>query len=141
MHVATFIRLRPSASHKQTPYQLAIGKEPDISHLKIFDCVLYFTISPSHITKMEPQRRLGIYVGYELPLIIRYLEPLTCDVFQTRLTDCHFDETKFSTLWGENKKLENEITWNVPYLLHLDSYNKSWEENVKKIMHLQDLAN
>ena len=26
-------------------------------------------------------------------------------------------------------------------MLHLDPYNKSWEENVKKIVHLQDLAN
>jgi hypothetical protein len=41
----------------------------------------------------------------------------------------------------ENKQIENEITWYVPSLLHLDPYNKSWEENVKKIVHLQDLAN
>ena len=37
--------------------------------------------------------------------------------------------------------MKNEITWHVPHLLHLDPYNKSWEENVKKIVHLQDLAN
>jgi hypothetical protein len=74
---------------------------------------------------MRPQRRLGIYVGYESPSIIRYLEPLTVDVFQARFADCHFDETNFPTLGGENKPLENEITWHVPHLLHLDPYNKS----------------
>ena len=30
--------------------------------------------------------------------------------------------------------MKNEITWHVPHLLHLDPYNKSWEENVKKIV-------
>ena len=90
---------------------------------------------------MGPQRRLGIYVGYESPSIIRYLEPLTSDVFQARFADCHFDETRFPTLGEQNKQLENEIAWYVPHLLHLDPYNKSWEENVKKIVHLQNLAN
>lgn len=73
---------------------------------------------------MGLQRRLGLYVGYESPSIIRYLEPLTGDVFQVRFANFHFDETKFPTLGRENKKLENEITWYVPNLLHLDPYNK-----------------
>lgn len=37
--------------------------------------------------------------------------------------------------------MENEITWYVPNLLHLDPYNKSWEENVKKIVQLHNLEN
>lgn len=141
LHAAALIRLRPSADHKHTPYQLAIGKEPNISHLKIFGCAVYVPIAPPQRTKMGHQRRLGIYVGYESLSIIRYLEPLTGDVFQARFADCHFDETNFPTLGGENKPLENEITWYVPHLLHLDPYNKSWEENVKNIVHLQGLAN
>lgn len=141
LHAASLIRLRPSANHKHTPYQLAIGQEPDISHLKIFGCAVYVPIAPPQRTKMGPQRRLSIYVGYESPSIIRYLEPLTGDVFQARFADCHFDETVFPPLGGEKKQLENDITWYVPSLLYQDSYNKSWEENVKKIVHLQGLAN
>jgi len=141
LHAAALIRLRPSADHKHTPYQLVTGKEPNISHLRIFSCAVYVPIAPPQRTRMRPQRRLGIYVGYESPSIIRHLEPLTSDVFLARFADCHFDETKFPTLGGENKPMENEITWHVSHLLHLDPYNKSWEENVKKIVHLQDLAN
>ena len=52
---------------------------------------------------MGPQMRLGIYVGYESPFIIKYLEPLIRDLFTARITDCHFDELIFPTLEGENK--------------------------------------
>ncbi|KAL0390943.1 UNVERIFIED_CONTAM: hypothetical protein Scaly_0451400 [Sesamum calycinum] len=33
---------------------------------------------------MGPQRRLGIYVGFESPSIIKYLEPMTGDQFTAR---------------------------------------------------------
>ena len=46
----------------------------------------------------ECQIRLRIYVGYESPSIIRYLEPRTCDVFMARFADCHFNEAIFSAL-------------------------------------------
>ena len=53
---------------------------------------------------MGPQRRLGIYVGFNLPSVIHYLEPLTDDVFTARFADCQFDETVFPLL-GEKRKL------------------------------------
>ena len=60
-------------------------------------------------TKMGPQIRLGIYVGFDSPSIIRYLEPLTRDLFTARFADCRFDETNFLQLGGEKKKLKSEI--------------------------------
>ena len=68
---------------------------------------------------MGPQRRLGIYVGYEFPSIIRYLEPKIGDAFMARFADCHFNEAIFPAFGGENKQLEKEITWSEPSLLHL----------------------
>ncbi|GKB89276.1 hypothetical protein Tco_0961548 [Tanacetum coccineum] len=62
---------------------------------------------------MGPQRRLGIYVGYETSFIIRYVEPLTGDVFTARFADCHFNEANFPPL----------------------------ETGVQKIMHLQEIEN
>ena len=50
---------------------------------------------------MGPQRRLGIYVGFDSPSIIRYLEPLTDDVFTARFADSHFNESVFPSLGGE----------------------------------------
>nr|GEU59395.1 hypothetical protein [Tanacetum cinerariifolium] len=38
---------------------------------------VYVPIVPPQRTKIGPQRRLGIYVGYETSSIIRYIEPLT----------------------------------------------------------------
>ncbi|GJX66278.1 copia protein [Tanacetum coccineum] len=90
---------------------------------------------------MGPQRRLGIYVGYETISIIRYLEHLTGDVFTARFTDCHFNETIFPPLGGEKKNHEKDVSWNEPSLLYLDPRTKQCETEVQKIMHLQEIAN
>jgi len=41
---------------------------------------------------MGPHRRLKIYVGYDSPSIIKYLELLIGDLFTVQLFDCNFDE-------------------------------------------------
>ncbi|XP_021843504.2 uncharacterized protein [Spinacia oleracea] len=90
---------------------------------------------------MGPQRRLGVYVGFESPSIIKYLEPSTGGLFKARFTDCHFNELVFPTLGGENKQPEKEISWNELSLSHLDPRTKQCELEVQKIIHLQSLAN
>ena len=86
---------------------------------------------PPQRTKMGPQSTLGIYVGLETPSIIRYLEPLTCDIFTARFADYQFNEVVFPTLGGENKEREREyISWNEPSLLHLDPRTKQCESKV-----------
>ena len=45
-------------------------------------------------------------MGFDSPSIIRYLEPLTGDMFTARFADCHFDETVFPSLGGEKIVLE-----------------------------------
>jgi hypothetical protein len=50
---------------------------------------------------MGPHRKLGIYVGYKSPSIIKYLEPLTGDLFTARYADCIFDEDNFPALGGD----------------------------------------
>ena len=95
IHVGALIRIRPSVYHEYSPLQLAFSHEPNIFHLKIFGCAVYVPIAPPQRTKMGLQRRLGIYVGYESPSIIRYLEPKIGDVFMPRFADCHFNEAIF----------------------------------------------
>lgn len=141
LHAASLIRIRPSAYHKYSPLQLAFGQEPNISHLRIFGCAIYVPIAPPQRTKMGPQRRLGIYVGFETPSIIRYLEPLTGDVFTARFADCQFNEVVFPTLGKREKEGKRDISWNEPSLLHLDPYTKQCELEVQKIVHLQAIAN
>ncbi|KAJ9541050.1 hypothetical protein OSB04_027556 [Centaurea solstitialis] len=136
LQAASLIRIRPSAYHTYTPLQLAFGQEPNISHLRIFECAVYVPIAPPQRTKMGPQRRLGIYVGYETSSIIRYLEPLTGDVFIARFAYCHFNETMFPALGGEKKIKENDVSWCEPSLSYLDPRTKQYEMEVQKIMHL-----
>jgi transposase InsO family protein len=57
------------------------GNPLSISHLRKFGCAVYVPISPPKRTSMGPHRKLGIYVGYSSPSIIKYLEPLTGDLF------------------------------------------------------------
>ncbi|XP_052291686.1 uncharacterized protein LOC127900572 [Citrus sinensis] len=92
---------------------------------------------------MGLQRRLGIYVGFYSPSIIRYLEPLTGDLFTARFADCHFDEQIFPSLGGEKTKVNErrEITWHASSLSHLDSHTNKSELKVKRIIHLQNIVN
>ena len=92
---------------------------------------------------MDPQRRLGIYIGFDSPSIIRYLKPLTGDVFKARFKDCHFNETIFPPLGGEKSLPEarREITWNVSTLSHLNPRTNQCELEIQRITHLQGIAN
>jgi hypothetical protein len=81
---------------------------------------MYVPISPPQRTKMRPQRRLRIYIDFYSPSIIKYLEPLTRDIFTARFADCQFDETIFPILGGEKEKLEKQITWNASSISYLD---------------------
>ena len=106
MHVATLIRPRPTSYHKVSSLQLVIGQGPNISHLRIFGCDVHVSVAPPNRTKMGLQRRLGIYVEFESPSIIHYLEPLSGDMFTARFADCRFDETVFPKLGGENSEMK-----------------------------------
>ena len=73
-------------------HNLCLEKKSNISHLRIFGCAVYVPIAPTQRTNMGSQQRLGIYVGFYSPSIIRYLKPLTGDVFTVRFADFHFNE-------------------------------------------------
>ena len=74
MHAASLVCIQPTAYHEYSLSELILGKRPNISHLRIFGCAVYAPIALTQCTKMGPQRRLEIYVGFDSPSIIRYLE-------------------------------------------------------------------
>ena len=51
------------------------------------------------------QRRLGIYVNYDFPSFIKYLEPLIRDVYKIHFANYHFDELVYPILEGEKEKV------------------------------------
>ncbi|KAK9947426.1 hypothetical protein M0R45_003052 [Rubus argutus] len=124
---------------------LVTGYEPDVSHLRVFGCLVNVPIEPPKRSKFGPQKRRGIYVGYETPSIIRYLEPLTGDLFTARHADCDFDETVFPSLGGDSHvnvdKERRELTWHVPTQSYLDPPTAHSDKEVQRILSLQNVAN
>ena len=143
MHAATLVHIRYTTYHEYSFSQLVIEKQSNISHLRIFGCAVYVPIVPTQSTKMGPQWRLGIYVGFDSSSIIRYLEPLTGEVFTARFTGCHFNESVFPSLGGEKPILEErwEITWNASTMSYLDPHTNQCELEVQMVIHFQNLTN
>ena len=143
MHAASLIRIRPTSYYEYSPSQPVLGKQPNISYLRVFGCAVHVPIAPPQHTKMGPQCRLRIYVGFDSPSIIRYLEPLTGDVCRARFTYCHLNETVFPSLGGEKSiPLERrEITWNASTSSHFDPRTNQCELEIQRIIHLHNIAN
>lgn len=90
--------LKPSFYHQYSLLQLVLVHQIDIPIYALSIVLCTFLYHPLRCTKMEPQHRLGIYVGFSSPSIIRYLEPLTAYPFTVRFVDYHFDEIIFQSL-------------------------------------------
>jgi hypothetical protein len=122
LHAADLIQLRPTAYHSICPLCLVCGNAPSISHLRKFGCTVYAPISPPQHTMVGPHRKMGIYVGYHSASIIKYLEPMTWDLFTSRYTDCIFNEDHFLALGGEflNNSECQEINWDDKSMISSD---------------------
>jgi hypothetical protein len=80
---------------------------------------------------MGPHIKLGVYVGYHSPSIIKYLEPLTEDLFTVWYTDCIFNEDHFLTLGGDYKyHSDQEINWDDKSIISSDPRTKETELQV-----------
>jgi hypothetical protein len=91
---------------------------------------------------MGPHRKLGIYVGYKSPSIIKYLEPLTGYLFTARYANCIFDEDNFPALGGDKYQTEcQEINWNTTGIQSYDPHTIESECEVQKIINLQNIGN
>jgi len=143
LHAGDLIQLRPTAYHTASPLQLVRGDPPSISHLRKFGCAVYVPISPPKRTSMGPHRKMGIYVGYLSPSIIKYLEPLTGDLLTARYADCIFNEEHFPALGGEFKYHTEcpEINWDAFDTLKEDPRTTESELQVQRIINLQNAAN
>ncbi|KAL4564637.1 hypothetical protein LXL04_028704 [Taraxacum kok-saghyz] len=145
LHEVALVRLRPIATQPLSAYQLVTGYEPDVSHIRVFGCLVNVPIEPQKRSKFGPQTRRRIYVGYESPSIIHYLEPLKIDLFNPRHADCDFDEKIFMSLGGDlhvNVDEERrEITWHIPNMSHMYPSTAHGDKEVQRILSLQNVAN
>jgi hypothetical protein len=87
---------------------------------------------------------LGFMLVLILPSsIIRFVKPLTGDIFKAPFEDCHFDENIFPSHWREKSLLEarQEITWNNSTLSYFDHRTNQCKLEVQMIIHLQSIPN
>jgi hypothetical protein len=143
LHDVSLVRIKPTSYQKYSSLQLAFGQLSNIFHFRIFGYAVYVPIAQPQRTKMRLQRRLGIYIGFDSPSIIRYLEPLTSDIFKARFKNCHFDENIFPSLGREKSlpKTQQKTTLNNLALSHFGPRTNQCELEVQRIIHLQSIAN
>jgi hypothetical protein len=48
----------------KTPKEMFTGKEPKVSHLRIFGCPVYVYVPKDKRSKLDPLGNKGIFVGY-----------------------------------------------------------------------------
>jgi hypothetical protein len=52
--------------HGNTPEEKFIGKKPDVSHLRVFGCILYVHVLNGKRSKLDPKVKKCILIGYSL---------------------------------------------------------------------------
>lgn len=52
------------STNNVTPYQLWYGREPDVSNLKVFECLAFVHIPAEKRKKLQPKATQGMMVGY-----------------------------------------------------------------------------
>ena len=57
-------RISYSALGFKTREEMFMGNNPQVSHLKIFGCLVYIHIPKEKKTKLNPFEKKGIFVGY-----------------------------------------------------------------------------
>jgi hypothetical protein len=57
-------RLSHSALGLKTPEEIFTRKKPEVSHLKIFGCLVFIHIPKEKRNKLDPSGKKGIFVGY-----------------------------------------------------------------------------
>jgi hypothetical protein len=129
LHDANLIQLQPTANYSTSSLYLVRGNASSISHLRKFSCVIYAPISAPQCTVMGPHRKIRIYVGYHSPSIIKYVEPMTGDLFMIRYANCIFNEDHFLTLWGELKYNSEcqEINWDDKSIISPNPHTQETE--------------
>ncbi len=140
LHAASILKLRPTLLNTQTPHELLSGRPPDISHLRVFGCQVWIPLTDPNRHKMGAHRQEGIYVGFDSPSIVRYLEPTTTNLYKARFVNCRFIETKFPFL--PSKTQSKPLNFGAPETLTMnpDPPTSLANTEVTKLLNLINLA-
>jgi hypothetical protein len=140
LHAASLLKLRPTLLNTQTPQELLSGRPPDVSHIRVFGCQVWVPLPEPRRHTIGAHRQEGVYVGFDSPSIIRYLDPLTCNLYKARFANCKFIETHFPTLSIPSNP--TSLNFGAPETLTLnpDPPTPLTNTEVVKLLNLKSLA-
>lgn len=86
-------RLSTKALKNATPYELWIGRKPQVSHLRVFGCIAHMKVMKGHLDKLEDRSKKVVYLGNEKgSKAHRLLDPETGKMYISR--DVIFEENR-----------------------------------------------
>jgi hypothetical protein len=140
LHAATLLRFRPTLLNTQASIELVSGRTPNVSHLRTFGCQVWVPVPEPAIRTISAHREEGIYVGFDSPSIIRYINTRTTQVHKARFENCRFVETIFPTI--PSPPGEAPLTFRAPISMTMNPDPRTTlpDEEVKKLIHLQTIA-
>ena len=59
-------RIPTAAIHDVTPEEKFTRNKPDLSHLKVFECIAYVHVPDELQTKLDPKAEKCVFIGYSL---------------------------------------------------------------------------
>jgi hypothetical protein len=140
LHATSLLKLRPTLLNTQTPQELLSGRTPYVSHIRVFGCEVWVPLHALRRHTIGAHRQLGVYVGFDSPSIIRYLDPSTGNLYKARFFNCRFIETKFPTLTLPSNP--TPLNFGAPETLTLnpDPPTSLPNTEVIKLLNLRNLA-
>ena len=140
LHVATLLRFQPTLLNDHSPFELTSGQVPNVAHLRTFGCRIWVPVAEPHRKTIGRHRHEGIYVGFDLPSIIRYVIPSVGTLQRPRFQNCKFEENHFPSI--ETRKPSPSLEFWAPetFILNHDPRTALADSEVSKILHLKSLA-
>ena len=140
LHAASLLRLRPTLLNTQTPQEILSGRPPDVSHIRVFGCQAWIPLPDPLKHKMGRYRQEGVYVGFDSPSIIRYLDPTTRNLYKARFANCRFIETNFPPLPSQSKPTQLNFGAPETQTMNPDHPTPLRNTEVIKLLNLRNLA-
>jgi len=138
LHATTLIRLCPSSVDIASLQELLSGRVLNVSYL--FGRPVWVPIPEPQLYTIDAHYQKGIYVGFDSPSIICYINSSIGRLLRAYFANYWFEEDIFSSLKGGASILETstDITFQAPqtFTSNPDPRTPLAETEVSKILHL-----
>jgi len=140
LHAVTLLRLRPTLLNDHSPLELTSGQVPNIAHLRTFGCRVWIPVAEPHRKTIGNHRQEGIYVGFDLPSIVRYVAPLFGTLQRARFQNCQFEESQFPSIATPKPSPGLEFWAPETLTMNPDPCTALADSEINKLLHLKSLA-